>query len=206
MILPSLLGVALLSTCVAFFWLAIPVFIIQICIDKVIVQQEAGSVIALSIFAIVIFLFASGLEIVLGILTARVSHHPMPESFLKLAIELPKILLSLALIFFYNKNFAALTCLIVMLGSVIFCFIQYIRETYQSRVEKRVQSFIQGTVATSSRILIGFTALLTFLSGIALIVRSEITLGQLAVFICISVQLTISISNTMRSIIQLRPV
>lgn len=206
MILPPLLGVALLSACASFLWLVIPVFIVQVCIDKVIVRQEAGAVIALSIFAIVIFLFASGLDVVLGALAARVVRHPMPQIFLKLAIELPRILLSLALIFFYNKKFATLTCLIVILGSVIFCFIQYIKETYQARLEERTRSFIQGIIPTSSRILIGFTALFTFLSGIALIVRDEITLGQLAVFICISVQLTISVSNTMRSIIQPRPV
>lgn len=206
MILPSLLGVALLSTCAGFFWLVIPVFIVQVCIDKVIVRQEAGSVIVLGIVAIVIFLFASGLDLVLGTLTTRIVHKPVPKSFLKLAIELPRVLLSLALIFFYNRKLAALTCLIVVLGSGIFCLVKYMQERYRASVEQGIQSFVQGIIPTSSRILIGFTALLTFLSGIALIVRDEITLGQLAVFICISVQLTISVSNTMRSIIQPRPV
>jgi uncharacterized membrane protein HdeD (DUF308 family) len=87
---------------------------------------------------------------------------------------LPRVLLSLALIFLYNRKLAALTCLIVVLGSGIFCLVKYMQERYRASVEQGIQSFVQGIIPISSRILIGFTALLTFFSGIALIVRDEI--------------------------------
>ncbi len=202
---PLLLGIALLSSLVCFLWL-FPVFIVQICIDKIIVQQDSSALITIGILAIVTFLLASGLDLVLGSLTVQLAPDTIPQIFMQLAIEFPRVLLSSAIIFFYNRTFAILAYMIVILGSGIFCFFEFMKRRQRTSLEKQVQSSRQGIIPISSRILVSFTALTVFLYGTVLIVRSEITFGQLPVFICISVQLTISVSNIINSLIQPRPI
>ena len=200
-------GVVLLSGFIGMLWsFFLPFFVVQICIDKVVIQEDFDALIVIVIIAVVGFFFASGLDLVLSTLTAKLARNRMPQNSLQLAVELPRILISLAAMLFYNVRFTVVACLLVAVGSSVFCFLESRQRMRQTPLDKQIQALIQGIIPVSSRILLSFTTLFIFLYGMTLLIQNEITLGQLAGFIFISIQFTISVPNIINSIIQPTPV
>ncbi|MBI4782226.1 MAG: hypothetical protein HY785_13030 [Oscillatoriophycideae cyanobacterium NC_groundwater_1537_Pr4_S-0.65um_50_18] len=199
--------VVLLSGLIGILWsFFIPFFVIQICIDKIVIQEELDALVTIAIIAVVTFFFASSLDLVLSTLTAKLARNRMPQISLQLAVELPRILISLAAMLFYNVKFTIVACLLVALGNSVFCFLQFRQRMRQTPLDKQIQAVIQGIIPVSSRVLLSFTTLFIFLYGITLIIQNEITFGALAGFIFISTQFTISVPNIINSVIQPMPV
>ncbi len=198
-----LLGVALLSSLIGFLWsFFLPFFALQVSIDRVVVQQDFDALIMISIVALVGFFFAGGLDLVLSTLTAKPARNRMLQISLQLAVELPRFLISLAAMLLYSVKFTVVACLLVALGSGIFCFLKFRQGMRQTSLNQQIQALMQGIIPVSSRILLGFTTLFIFLYGIALVLQEEISLGQLAGFIFISTQFTIAVPNIINSFIQ----
>lgn len=200
-------SVLLLSSFIGILWLFfIPFVVVQTCIDKVLIQGDLNALIVISTIAAIVFFFASGLDLVLSTLAAKISNSKTSQISLQWAVELPRILISLAAMLFYNVKFAVVACLIIALGNSVFYFLKFRQKTRKTSLDKQIKTLILGTISVSFRILLSFTTLFIFLYGINLVIQYEMTLGELAGFILLSIQLAISVPNIISSIIQPTPV
>jgi ABC-type bacteriocin/lantibiotic exporter with double-glycine peptidase domain len=98
------------------FWLSIPL-VIQVIIDKVIVQNSPDTLQVLGVFLIVMTLIASAWEVGLAALTAAIIRNGLARDiFLKLAVTLPKILAMLVFMAIYSPQLALASTVLTALA------------------------------------------------------------------------------------------
>jgi len=161
------------------FWLSIPL-VIQVIIDKVIVQNSPEILNLLGVFLIVTTLIASASEIGLAALTAAIVGNGLARNlFLKVAVTLPKVLAMLLLMAIYSPQLAFASTGLTALACRTYYLLKRIRLVAECSSEPLPLSF---------RLPLTLIVLFLFWYGASLVLAVQLSLGQLIAFIILSIQ------------------
>jgi len=161
------------------FWLSIPL-VIQVIIDKVIVQNSPDALNVLGLFLIVMTLIASASEIGLAALTAAIIRNCLARDiFLKLAVTLPKILAMLVVMAIYSPQLAFASTGLTALACGTYYLLKRGRLVAESSSEPLPLSF---------RLPLTLIVLFLFWYGASLVLALQLSLGQLIAFSIFNIQ------------------
>lgn len=185
-IIQLLLSLALffLSVVSVLFWLSIPLMI-QVIIDKVIVQNSPDTLQVLGIALIVMTLIASALEVGSAALTAFFIRNGLAKDiFLKLAATLPKILAMLAVMAIYSPQLALASTVLTALACGTYYLLKRGRLAAESSSELLPLSF---------RLPLTLIVVFVLWYGTSFVVNGQLTLGQLIALSIFNIQFVSSL-------------
>jgi ABC-type bacteriocin/lantibiotic exporter with double-glycine peptidase domain len=164
------LGIFVISFFGTLFWLSIPL-ILQVIIDKVIVQNSPDSLNDLGIALLMLTLIASAFEIGLAAFTAALirSHLVSREIFLQLAATLPKVSIFLVVMVYYSPQLAVASTVLTAIACGAYFFLK------RSRIGAELNS---NPLPLSFRLPLTLIVLFILWYGTSLILDGQLTLGQ----------------------------
>jgi ABC-type bacteriocin/lantibiotic exporter with double-glycine peptidase domain len=151
------------------FWLSIPL-ILQVIIDKVIVQNSPESLNTLGGFLLLLTLIASVFEIGIASLTAVLLQGRLASNkFLQLASELPKVLVFFVIMMYYSPQIAVTSIIMTTIACVFYYFLK------KSRIRAEQ---ISEPLPLSFRLPLTIIVLFVLWHATFMVLDGEITLGQ----------------------------
>ena len=167
------LPVLLVSFIGAIFWLSIPL-LLQVIVDKVLLQNSPDTLNILCIALLVSSLMANGLDIWLnGIIATLVrNHRASRESFLHLATVLPRALLILLVMTIYNPQIAVVAAVL----TAIACGSYFLLNRLNIRSKPIIDPL--DLLPLSFRIPVILVVLLVLWQGASLVLSGQLTIGQ----------------------------
>ncbi len=185
--------VFLLSLWGTLFWLSIPL-ILQVIIDKVIVQNSPDSLNTLGGLLLSLTLIASAFEIGVAALTTVLIRGRLVsrEIFLKLASALPKVLLFLVIMIHYNYQMAATSIILTTVACVFYDFLTKRRISSQKISEPLPLTF---------RLPLTLIVLFVLWYGTFMVLDGVISLGQWLAIAIFNLQFAASVLSLTASFI-----
>ena len=181
------IAVLFLSVFSISFWLSIPL-IIQVIIDKVIVQNSPEELSILSLYLLILSLLASALEIAISTFTTTfIRKGLVNESFVGIVTTLPPVVVMGIVMNVYSPMLAG-GCLIL---NLFFCGTYY----FLFRGQSRSNNLLSKPLPLSFRLPLTLIFIFVVWSGSQLVLKQELSLGQLIAFNIFSIYLSSSMLN-----------
>ncbi len=164
------LTVLLVSFVGSLFWLSIPL-LLQLIVDKVLIQNSTDTLSVLGIALLVSTLIASAVEVGLNSLIAVLARSQMAsrETLLQLAAVLPRALVIISVIMIYNLQIGAATTVLTAIACGSYYFLN-----------KTIDSSNPGNypLPLSFRLPLTLIPLVILWHGVSLVLSDELSLGQ----------------------------
>jgi hypothetical protein len=189
-----LIGIAIFSGLIGLLWLSLAL-IVQFVIDKIMLQGSFSALIWFSTVAGLILIVVSGLELALAVFVTNISSSGISSLTLKTSIELPRVVLYLVFMAYYNLKSTSLACLLTALMCIAFFVFLQQENREATALNTAIRSTLQGIFPISSRIMLGFAVLPAFLYGSTFVIQLELTIGQLIAFSIINILFIVSSLN-----------
>lgn len=188
----SVAGVVVLSSLTGALWLSLPL-IIQIVIDKVMLQGSRDILLLFAIRSGIVLVAASGLETALAYLCMRLAQYGTSPIALNLAVELPRVLLILVIMFAYSWRLGTTACILAGLGGISLLLSQSSVNRGASMANLVIQDFSAEIFPVLFHFFLILSIICVFFYGALILLQNRLTVGQLATFSIINIQLVVSV-------------